>query len=108
MLTQQETLLGRGASAESGRAREPRRTALEVWFAASGFAAMELASRLTSASHPDSGSFLVVCVSLSQDGFQIVAHRDWHLLSPSDLFQILQVSGNLLVPHSLQRPPVVR
>ena len=66
VLTKQETLLGRGAWAESRRLREPRRTALHH------------------------------------------GHRDWHLLSPFDLFQILQVGGNLLVLHSLQGPPVVR
>ena len=32
----------------------------------------------------------------------------WHLLSPSDLSQILLVGGGLLVPCSLPAPPVLR
>ena len=73
--TKQETLLGRGARAESSRVREPRRTAL-LRGLKSGFMVMGLVSRLALASHlasahiwSDSGSFLVVCASLSQDGF---------------------------------------
>lgn len=39
-MTKQETLLGRGAQAESSRVREPRRTA--TWLTASGFVGMVL------------------------------------------------------------------
>ena len=36
MLTKQEILLGRGAQVESSRVREPRRTALALWFYGDG------------------------------------------------------------------------
>ena len=45
VLTKQETLLGRGAQAESSRVREPRRTALPHGLV------MGLVSRLSLASH---------------------------------------------------------
>ena len=41
-----------------------------MWFAVSGFIVMLLVSRLSRHDHSDSGSFLVVHTSLSQDGFQ--------------------------------------
>ena len=65
MLTKQETLRGRGPRAESSRVREPRRTALPC-----GSQSRVLVSGLSLANHSDSGSFLVTCASLSQDGFQ--------------------------------------
>ena len=106
MLTKQETI-GKGSLGGEQQGKGTQEHCSAAWFAVLDLTVMELASRLTLASHPDSGSFLVVCVSVSQDGFQIVGHRDWHLLSPFELFQILQVGGNLLVLHSLQGPPVV-
>ena len=63
MLTKQEILLGKGARVESSRVREPRRTV-------SGFMVMGLVSGLSSASHSDSESFLVVHSLFSQDGCQ--------------------------------------
>ena len=100
-------LIGTGRPGREQQGKGTQEHCSAAWFAVLDLTVMELASRLTLASHPDSGSFLVVCVSVSQDGFQIVGHRDWHLLSPFELFQILQVGGNLLVLHSLQGPPVV-
>ena len=41
-----------------------------MWLAVLSFMVMELVSRLSLANHFDSGSFLVVRTSLSQDGFQ--------------------------------------
>ena len=71
VLSKQETLLGRGIQVESSGVREPRRTALPAtWLTVSGFMVMGLVSRLSLANHSDSGSFLVVHASLSQDGFQ--------------------------------------
>ena len=67
LLTKKETLLGRGAWAESSRVREPRRTALAH---GTGFMVIGLVSGLSLANHSDSGSFLVARASLSQDGFQ--------------------------------------
>ena len=56
VLTKQ-VLLGKGTRVESGRVREPRRTALAR---ALGFMVMGLVSRLSLANHSDSESFLVV------------------------------------------------
>ena len=69
MLTKQEPLLERSAWAESRRVREPRRTALPCC-PVSGFMVKGLVSRLSLASHSDSGSVLVTHTSLNQDGFQ--------------------------------------
>ena len=41
-----------------------------TWLTVSGFMVMGLVSGLSLASHSDSGSFLVACASLSQDGLQ--------------------------------------
>ena len=77
VLTKQKTLLGRGSQSENSRVREPRRTALPSWLTVSGFMVMGLVFRFSLANHlacahiwSDSGSFLVACTSLSQDGFQ--------------------------------------
>ena len=75
MLTKQETLLGRGAQAESRKVREPRRTAvlvarsLRVYGDGVSFW-LSLANHLAWPIFGDSGSFLVVRASLNQDGFQ--------------------------------------
>ena len=67
VLTKQETLLGRGALAESSRVSEPRRTTLP---SGSGFMVMGLVSGLSLANHSDSESFLVAHALLSHDGCQ--------------------------------------
>ena len=41
-----------------------------MWLAVSDFMVMGLVSGLSLANHSDSGSSLVPCASLSQDGFQ--------------------------------------
>ena len=41
-----------------------------VWLAVSGFMVMGLVSRLSLTNRSYSGSFLVMCVLLNQDGFQ--------------------------------------
>ena len=63
MLREQESVLERGASVKSCRGREPRRPAAPHG-SVLGFMAMGLVSRLSVASHSDSGSFLMACTSL--------------------------------------------
>ena len=65
-MTKQETLLGKGAQVESSGVREQGGLFCRV----PGFIALGLVSRLSLANHSDSGSFLVACSSLSQDGCQ--------------------------------------
>ena len=62
VLTKQEILLGKGTQVESSKVKEPRRTAV--------FMVMGLVSRLSSANHSDSESFLTVHALFSQDGCQ--------------------------------------
>ena len=87
MVRKQEISLGKGARAESRRAREPRRTALPHGLQSRGFMVMGLVSGLFSANHSDSESFLVGHALSSQDGCQ--RGGCWevvgHVVSPSDL-----------------------
>ena len=56
-----------------GREQESEGTQVDcfaTWLVVSGFIVMGLVSRLSLANHSDSGSFLVVCSSFSQDEFQ--------------------------------------
>ena len=78
MLTKQETVIGRGTWVESNRVNGSRRTATQP--AVSSFTVMWLVSRLSLASHSDPGSFLVVCASLSQDGFQAGAFWEGRIM----------------------------
>ena len=81
-----------------------------MWLTVLGSMVMGLVSGLSLAHHSDSGSFLVACILLSQDGCQ--RKRIWevvgHVVSPFDLSQILLVGGGLLVPCSLLGLPVVK
>ena len=81
-----------------------------MWLTVSGFMVMRLVSGLFLVNHPDSESFLVAHAPLSQDGCQREGfwEVDGHAVSPFDLSQILPVSGGLLVPYSLLRPPVIK
>ena len=58
VLTKQEILLGKGTQEKNS----------VTWLAVSGFMVMGLVSGWSLANHSHSGSFLVVHVSLSQDG----------------------------------------
>ena len=69
VLTEQEILLGSHAHAES------QKSCSAAWFTVVGFMVMGLVSRLSSANHSDSGSFLVVHTLLSQDGCQVGGGR---------------------------------
>ena len=67
-------------------------------------------SGLSLAHHSNSWSFLVVHAlrrmdSNEKDSGRLVRHRDWCLLSPSDLSWILPIGGGLLVSCSLPAPP---
>ena len=81
-----------------------------MWLVARSFMVMGLVSRLSSANHSDSESFLVVHALFSQDGCQ--REGFWEVIgqvvSPFDLSQTLPVGGGLLVPCSLPGPPVVK
>ena len=80
------------------------------WFAVSGFMVMGLVSALSLAKHSDSGSFLAVQSSLSQDGCQRGGF--WEVVGrvvlPFDHSWALPVGGGLLVPCSLPGPPVIK
>ena len=54
MRTKQEILLGKGSRVESRRAREPENCSA-AWLVVSGFMVMGLVSRLSLASHSNSG-----------------------------------------------------
>ena len=71
---------------------------------------MGLVSGFSLANHSDSGSFLVACILLSQDGCQRkrICEVVGQVVSPFDLSQILPVGGGLLVPHSLAGPPAIK
>ena len=95
-------LLGKGTQVESSKVKEPRRTAV--------FMVMGLVSRLSSANHSDSESFLTVHALFSQDGcqregFWVVVGQ---VVSPFDLSRTLPVGGGLLVSCSLSGPPVIK
>ena len=81
-----------------------------MWLTVSDFMVMGLVSGLSSASHSDSESFLVVHALFSEDGCQWEGFWEMggHVVSPFDLFQTLPVGGGLLVPCSLIGLPVVK
>ena len=90
VLTKQENLLGRGARGGEQEGQGPQENCSATWLTVSGFTVMGLVYGLSLASNSDSGSFLVVHASLSQDGFQRegfweVGSLGWRLLSPFDL-----------------------
>ena len=102
-----ETLLEKGAWAESRRVKEPRRTTLPGGSQSQIFIVMGLVSGLSLANHSDAGSFLVTHASLNQDGFQQGGfwEVERHMASPFDLSWTLLVGGGLLVLCSLPGPP---
>ena len=98
VLTKQETFIGRGTWVSGSR-----RTAAQP--AVSSFTVMWLVSRSSLASHSDSGSFLVVCASLSQDGFQAGAFLEgrimgWSRFSFWSFPDSASCVSSLLVLHS--------
>ena len=78
--------------------------------AVSSFMVRGLVSGWSLANHSDSGSFLVVHPSFSQDGCQQEGlwEVDRHAVSPFDISPTLPVGGGLLVPCSLPGSPVVK
>ena len=65
MLAKQETLLGRGAPGGEQEGQGTQENCSATWLAVSRCLVIGLVSRLSLASHSDSGSFLVACASLS-------------------------------------------
>ena len=70
VLTKQETFIGKGCPGGEQEGKGTQEDCSATWLAVSGFMVMGLVSRLSLANHSDSGSFLVACASLSQDGSQ--------------------------------------
>ena len=68
-MTKQETI-GKGHLDGEQKGKGTQEDCSAMWLRVSGFMVMGLVSRLSSANHSDSESFLVVSVLLSQDGFQ--------------------------------------
>ena len=103
---------GKGCLGGEQQAKRTQEDTSATWLIASGFMVMGLVSRLSLISHSDSRFFLVVCTSLSQDGFQWGGFweigRTYGLAFPLSfkLSWILPVGGSLLIPCSLPAPPV--
>ena len=81
-----------------------------MWLAILDFMVMGLVSRLSSANHSDSESFVVVHALISQDGCQQEGFWEvvGHVVSPFDLCRTLPVDSGLLVLCSLPAPPVIK
>ena len=62
--------IGKGQAGGERQGKGTQKNCSATWFEVSGFMVMGLVSGLSLASHSDSGSFLVVCALLSQDGLQ--------------------------------------
>ena len=97
---------GRPGGEQEGEGTQENHSA--TWLAVLGFMVKGLVSGMSLANHSDSGSFLVVPASFSQDGRQRGGFWEvvGHVVSPFDLSQTLPVGGGLLVPCSLPGPPV--
>ena len=70
MQTKQKPFFGKGHPGGEQQGKGTQESCSATWLAVSGFMVMGLVSGLPLANHSDSGSFLVVRASLSQDGFQ--------------------------------------
>ena len=79
--------IGKGHPGGEEQGKGTQEDCSAMWSAVSCFMAMGLVSRLSLASHSDSGSFLVVHASLSQDGCQREGFWEalGHMVSPFDL-----------------------
>ena len=84
VLAKQETLLGRGAQGGEQEGQGTQENCSATWLTVSHFMEVGLVSRLSLASHSDSGSVLVACSSLSREGFREVG-RTYGLASPLSL-----------------------
>ena len=105
VLTRQEILLGKSSPGREEQDKGTQENCSTTWLTVSGFMEMGLVSGLSSASHSDSESFLVVHALLSQDGCQREGFWEvvGHVVSPFDFSQTL-LAGGLLVPCSLPGP----
>ena len=120
MLTKQNTLLGRGAWAESSRGKGAQENCSATWLAVSGFMVMGLVSGLSLANHlawPVFGliwSFLVhehlssKMDSSVKDSGRLAGHiMGWRLrplVAPPESSQLVFGGGSIMV---LIRPPAV-
>ena len=100
--------IGKGCPGGQQTHKGTQKSCSATWLTASGFMIMGLVSRLSLANYSDSESFLVVQALLSQDEWEwefweVVGHET----SPFDLSWVLTVFGDLLIPWSLQGPPVI-
>ena len=84
VLAKQEILLGRGAPGGEQEGQGTQENCSATWLAVLRCRVIGLVSRLSLASHSDSGSFLVACASLSREGFREVG-RTYGLASPLSL-----------------------
>ena len=87
VLTKQEILLGKRLLGRRLQTKGTQEKCFATWLAVSGFMVVGLVSRLPSANHSDSESFLVVQGLLSQDGCQQEGYWEvvGHMVSPFDL-----------------------
>ena len=87
MLTERETLMGKGTQAESRKVKGTQNCSA-TWLKVSDFMVLGLVSMLSLPNHSDLGSFLVTDTLLSQDGCQ--GGGFWevvgHVVSPFALF----------------------
>ena len=78
--------IGKGRPGAEQQVKGTQESCSATWLALSGFMVTGLVPRLSLANHSDSGSFLVVCASFNQDGFQLgrfwEVGRTQHLLPP--------------------------
>ena len=105
--------IGKGSLGGEQRDKGTQENYFATWLTVSGFKLRGLVSKLSLGNHSDSRSFLVVCISLSQDSSKkdsgrLVGHMGWSFLSPFDLSRILLNGGSLVVPCSLPGLSVVR
>ena len=77
MLTREEAFFGKGLQGGEQQGKGTQENCSATCLTVSGFIVMGLVSQLSLVSHhacahiwSDSGSFLVICTSCSQDGFQ--------------------------------------
>ena len=89
--------IGKGSPGGDQQGKGTQENCSATWFAVSGFMVIGLASGFSLANHSDSGSFLVACTSLSQDGIQRGGFwevgRTYGLVSPLSFWPFLNYSG---------------
>ena len=102
--------IGKGHPGREQPGKGTQENCSATWLTVPGFMVMGLVSRLSSANHSDSESFLVVHTLFSQYGCQREGFWEavGHVVFPFALSQTLPVGGGLLVLCSLPGPPIVK